>query len=248
MDQYSRTIRLIGEEKQTLLHQKSVLLFGLGGVGGGCLEGLARAGIGKLTLVDNDAFALSNLNRQILATHETIGKNKVDVAEERVKAIDPNIQVMKKKMFYLPEKKAELPFEDYDLVIDCIDTISAKLDIITEAKKQNIPVLSAMGCGNRLDPTQLRIGELFLTSGDPLAKVMRRELRKRGVTSLTVVYSLEHPTKPAPLAEEEAKEASPKKGRKDVPGSAPFVPLVAGELLAYEAVKILLGEEEKEKA
>ena len=239
MNQYERTIRLIGEEKQQSLRSKRVLLFGLGGVGGGCLEGLARAGIGEITLVDNDIFAYSNLNRQILATHDTIGRDKVDVGEERIHAIDPSIQVIKKKMFYLPEKKEEFHFSSYDVIIDCIDTIKAKLDIISEAKAQNVLVLSAMGCGNRLDPTALRVGELFETSGDPLAKIMRRELRKRGVTSLTVVYSLEHPIKPAPLPETE-QQADPKKGRKDVPGSAPFVPLVAGELLAYTAVSALL--------
>lgn len=244
-DQYSRTAMLIGREKLDTLKDKRVAIFGIGGVGGYVVESLARFGIGNFELVDDDIFCLSNINRQILATMSTCGKNKVDVAENRIHDINPEINVIKHKTFYLPNNKDEFDFNKYDYVVDALDTITAKIDIIMEAKEHNVPVISAMGCGNRLDPTKLVIGDLFETKGDPLSKVMRHELKKRGISSLKVVYSLEPPTRP--LESELEKEADPSKkpSRKDVPGSSSFVPPVAGTLIGYAVAMDLLKEQAK---
>ena len=235
-NQYTRTALLIGEEKLNKLWSKKVLIFGLGGVGGSVVESLARFGIGSFDLVDNDTFSITNINRQILATRNTCGKDKVDVAEERIHDINPDIIVNKHKTFYLPDKKEEFDFTKYDYIIDAIDTITAKLDIIESALKANVPIISAMGCGNRLDPTKLVLCDLFETKGDPLSKVMRHELKKRGITSLKVVYSTEAPTRPI----KEIKGEDPTR-RKDVPGSTSFVPPVAGTLIGYQVAKDLLN-------
>lgn len=253
LNQYSRTALLLGREKLSKLWDKKVIIFGLGGVGGNVVESLARFGVGSFDLVDDDLVCLTNINRQLLATRKTYGKYKVDVAEERIHDINPKIIVNKHKTFYLPDKKGEFDFSKFDYVIDCIDTITAKLDIIQEAKRLNIPVISAMGCGNRLDPTKLVIGDVFETKGDPLSKVMRHELRKRKITSLKVVYSLEPPTRPL---EEETEDSclyhcvcppgTKRKctDRRDIPGSTSFVPPVAGTLIGYQVSKDLMEAEE----
>ena len=215
-----------------------VAIFGLGGVGGNCCEALARSGVGHFVLVDNDVVSLSNINRQLIATFDTIGMNKVDAMEQRIHSINPKATVEKRKMFYLPEEGDEFPFETYDYCIDCIDTVTAKIDIILRCQNAGTPILSSMGAGNRLDPTQLRIGDLYSTHMDPLAKIMRRELKKRGVTHLKVVYSEEKPTLPLEAIQEEATNGPVKRS---IPGSTSFVPPVAGILLAAEVIRDLTG-------
>ena len=233
---YQRTKVLLGEETLKKLAEKRVLLFGLGGVGGACFQTLVRLGIKHFTIVDNDCFSLSNLNRQSLSTLETINKSKVDVAIEFAKQINEEIEVVGKKMFYLPETRNQIDFSSFDIIIDCIDTISAKIDIALRAKEENIKLLSAMGCGNRVDPTKLYFTDLFKTEKDPLAKVMRRELRKRGITSLEVLCSKEETLTPKEkITNEEGR-------RKDIPGSTPFVPQCAGIFLAYRAYQILIDK------
>ena len=234
--QFSRSALLYGEEAIEKLNHKRVALFGVGGVGGAALEGLARAGIGEIDVIDNDEFSLSNLNRQILSLHSTIGTAKVDIAKKRALDINPNIIIHTYQTFYLPKKKDEFPFACWDYILDCIDTVSAKLDIIEEAKKRGIPILSAMGCGNRLDPTKLVLTDIFKTDTDPLCKVMRHELRKRHISSLDIIYSTE-PAKKVPLADEPLP-----KGKRSIPGSTPFVPSTAGLWMAYKAVSDLLKE------
>lgn len=234
-----RSTLLLGEDTLNQLRQKRVAVFGLGGVGGYALEMLARLGIGSLDLIDPDVFSLSNLNRQILATKETLGKKKTEVAKARVLSIAPDCNITTYPLFYLPEVKDQIPFASFDYIIDCIDTITAKLDIIETAYRLNIPIISAMGCGNRLDPTKLKVCDLYETSNDPLCKVMRRELKKRNVPSLKVVYSTEDVLPPLKKIE------SPR--RKDTPGSVCFVPSAAGILLAYEAFKDLTQFDRKKR-
>ncbi len=241
LNQYSRTSLLIGKENLDKLWNKRVLIFGLGGVGGSAVESLARAGIGHFDIVDDDFFCLTNLNRQILSSRKALGRYKVDVAEERIHDINPYITVRKHKTFYLPEKKDEFDFSAFDYIIDCIDTVTAKIDIIMEANKNDVPIISAMGCGNRLDPTKLRICDIYETDNDPLSKVMRHELRKRGIKSLKVVCSSELPIKPK--AEETRKSQlhhQEEKGKKIIPGSTSFVPPVAGTLIGYQVVTDLM--------
>lgn len=245
MDQFARTKLLIGEENLKKLAKARVLIFGLGGVGGSVVESLARIGIGHFTLVDNDVFSLTNLNRQLLATHETISKEKTLVAKERILSINPEAEVIIKNRFYLPENKTEIAFSSFDYIIDAIDTITAKIDIIREAKKLHIPLISSRGCGNRLDPTKLVITDLSKTKNDPLCKVRRRELKKRGIEHLTVVYSTELPIKPSDEDKQKYIGEELKKRRKDVPGSASFVPPVAGYLIGYKVASDLMKENER---
>lgn len=237
-EQYQRSALLLGEEAIDFLFGKRIAVFGLGGVGGSAMEALARGGIGHFDLIDNDTVNVTNINRQILATHKEIGRKKVDVAEERIHEINPEIEVRKYDIFYLPETRDILSFENYDYIIDAIDTVTAKIDIITRAKEAGIPIISAMGCGNRLNPSLLTAMDLFDTKGDPLSKVMRRELRKRGVTSLKVVCSKEVPTRPTNREKYFSEETL--KRRKDIPGSTSFVPPAAGLLLAYTVIMDLL--------
>lgn len=234
-----RTSYLIGEEALGKLWNQKVLVFGCGGVGGNAIEALARAGIGTIGIVDHDVVSVSNINRQLFATKETVGRKKVDVAEERIHAIDPDIQVEKYDLFYLPGNKDCIPVEQYDYVIDAIDTVTAKLDIIERCKEGGIPILSSMGCGNRMNPFLLKETDLFDTKEDPLAKVMRRECKKRGIFSLKVVYSTEKPVK-NPNVSEELPE-----GKRSVPGSSPFVPPAAGIMIASIVVRDLLGNKKE---
>lgn len=244
-EQNIRTSVLIGEEALHILRTKRVAVFGVGGVGGNVVEALARAGVGTIEVIDNDTVALSNLNRQIISLHSTIGMLKTDAAEQRIHDIDPEINVISHACFYLPEKKQEFEFEKMDYIVDAIDTVTAKIDLILEAQKRGIPVISSMGCGNRLDPSRLKVCDLFETSGDPLSKVMRRELRKRGVKKLTVVCSDEKPIRPlidlSELERNDPDRDPNEKVRRSIPGSSPFVPPAAGILIASRVVMDLIG-------
>ena len=243
MDEWSRFRMLIGDRKLAILQQSHVALFGLGGVGGFALEALARSGIGHFDLIDADSFALTNLNRQLLATQKTIGLAKCDVAKERILSINPKAEVTLHQEFVLPDTISHFDFASFDGVIDAVDTVSAKIAIIVSSQASHTPIISCLGCGNRMDPTQLKIGDLFETNTDPLARVMRHELRKRGVTSCPVIYSKEKPL-PA-LIPSDPSEAKP--GRKSVPGSSAFVPSVAGIELAYWMVWQLLQRDDVTK-
>lgn len=242
LNQFSRTELILGQRALATLATKRVAVFGVGGVGGNVVEALARSQIGEIDLIDDDLVCLTNINRQILATFDTVGKAKVDVAEERIHSISRKIVVHKHRCFYLPDDHGDIDFSKFDYVVDALDTVSAKLDIICEAKKRGIPVISALGCGNRVDPTKLKICDIYQTEGDPLARVVRRELRKRGVKDLKVVYSTELPIRPR---EEDTANSclyhcvcppgTKRKctDRRDIPGSTAFVPPVAGILIAY---------------
>lgn len=224
-----------------------VAVFGIGGVGGYVVEALVRSGVGALDLIDDDKVCLTNLNRQIIATRKTVGKYKVDVAEERVHDINPDCQVRTYKTFYLPETQDQFDFTEYDYVVDAIDTVTGKLGIIMQAKEANVPVISAMGAGNKLNPAMFEVADIYDTSVCPLAKVMRRECRKRGIESLKVVYSKEEPTRPLedmsiscrtncicpPGAEHKCTQ------RRDIPGSTAFTPSVVGLIIAGEVINDL---------
>ena len=243
-EQFSRTAMLLGAEGVKNLSDAKVLVFGVGGVGGFVVEGLARAGVGRIDIVDNDTVCLSNLNRQIIALHSTLDMDKVDACKNRILDINPDCRVKVFKCFYLPENSDEFVFEDYDYVIDAIDTVTAKIDIIVKCIEKGVPVISSMGTGNKLDPTQIQVTDIYKTEMDPLAKVMRRELKKRGVKKLKVVYSKEEALKPdysfrGDSPEEEDDNTT---GRKKLPpGSVSFVPSVAGLTIAGEVIKDILG-------
>ncbi len=234
-DQFIRTQLLLGPEAIKRLSQCRVAVFGIGGVGGYAVEALVRSGIGALDLIDHDTVDISNLNRQIIATHRTLGRYKVDVAAERAKDINPDCTVRTYKTFYLPETENEFDFTEYDYIVDAIDTVTGKLAIIVNAKKAGVPVISSMGTGNKLDASALKVADIYETSICPLARVMRRECRNRGIDSLKVVYSEEPPLEPA---EKMISEAS----SKVIPGSTAFVPSVAGLIIAGEVIKDLTAE------
>ena len=238
LSQFSRTELLIGKEGMERLSKSRVAVFGVGGVGGYTVEALARSGIGELDLIDNDQVALTNLNRQIIATTKTLGRDKVDVAKERVMEINPSAKVNIYKKFYLPETKEEFDFTKYDYVVDAIDTVSGKIALVEQAKEAGVPIISSMGAGNKLDPTAFRVADIYKTSVCPLAKVMRRELKKRGIRKLKVVYSEEMPIVPEKNAEMEQAEPTQKR---QVPGSVAFVPSVVGLIIAGEVIKDLAG-------
>ena len=254
LDQFSRTRLLLGREAMEKLHSSRVAVFGIGGVGGYVCEALIRSGVGKFDLVDDDKVCLTNLNRQIIATRKTIGKYKVDVMKERMLDINPDAEITVRKCFFLPENADEFPFDDYDYVVDAVDTVSAKLELVMQAQKHGVPVISCMGAGNKLDGSRFRVADIYKTKMCPLAKVMRYELRKRGVKKLKVVYSEEEPTRPIedasiscrthcvcpPGTERKCTE------RRDIPGSVAFVPSVAGLLIAGEVVKDLTKEKATE--
>ncbi len=229
--QFARTELLIGKEKIEKLQQAKVAIFGLGGVGSFVLEGLVRAGVQNFLLVDHDKIEKTNLNRQILATTKTIGRKKVEVAKERILEINPKAQVEIHQEFFMPESKGIIE-EGIDYIVDAVDTVTAKIELVIRAKKLHIPIISSMGTGNKLDPTKFEITDLYKTSVCPLAKVMRKELKARGVESLKVIYSKEEPK---PLQQ----SASHKKERQ-VPGSISFVPSVAGLMIAGEVIKDII--------
>ena len=232
---FSRTALLLGEEAMIRLNRSRVAIFGIGGVGGYVAEALSRSGVGSFELIDRDVVSESNINRQIIATGKTIGRDKTEVMAERIHDINPDAQVTQRKCFYLPETADQFEFAQYDYVIDAVDTITAKIEIILRAQKAGIPLISSMGAGNKLDPSKFEVADIYKTSVDPLARVMRRELKKRGVRRLKVVYSKEEPIRPLGRI-----EADPEAGRKDVPGSAVFTPAAAGLLIASEVVKDLI--------
>lgn len=248
LNEFSRTELLIGKEAMDRLKNSKVAVFGIGGVGTFAVEALARAGVGKLVLVDDDCICLTNINRQLHATRRTVGKPKVEVMKERVFDINPNAQVETYQRFYMPECSDELIHEDYDYIIDAIDTVTAKIDLIIKAKEKGIPVISCMGAGNKLDPTRFEVADIFSTSVDPLSKVMRKELRLRGVEALKVVYSKEAPIKPVNEENAGCKAnciCPPGTKRKctvrhQIPGSISFVPSVAGLIIAGEVIKDLI--------
>ncbi len=232
----SRTEHLLGSAALERLAAARVAVFGLGGVGGAAVEALARAGVGTLDLIDCDRIAESNLNRQILATEDTIGMLKTEAAEARVRAVSKSCIVHRHEVFFLPGEASLPDFSDFDYIIDAIDTVTGKIEIAVRAAAAGTPLISCMGTGNRLDPTAFRVGDLFDTTEDPLARVMRKELRRRGIDRLRVVYSLEPPLRPVgDLVPEEGSS------RRSIPGSVSFVPPVAGMIAAGKAVRYLAG-------
>ena len=249
LHEFSRTELLIGEEAIQKLFGSKVAVFGIGGVGTFAVEGLVRSGVGKLVLVDDDCICLTNINRQLHATRKTIGKPKVEVMRDRILEINPKAEVTIHQKFYMPDTASELISSDYDYVIDAIDTVTGKIDLIVRSNEMNIPIISSMGAGNKLDPTRFEVADIYKTSVCPLAKVMRKELRNRNVESLKVVYSKEDPIKPL---ETESSSCSAgcvcPKGttrkctvKHQIPGSISFVPSVVGFIIAGEVIKDLIG-------
>ena len=248
LNQFSRTQLLFGADAMGKLAASRVAVFGIGGVGGYTVEALARSGVGAIDLIDDDRVCLTNINRQIVATRKTVGKHKVDVMEERILDINPKCKVRAYKCFYLPETKDQFNFSEYDYVIDAVDTVTAKISLIMQANEAGTKVISCMGAGNKLDPTAFEVSDIYKTSICPLARVMRRELKKRGVKKLKVVYSKEKALRPLedmsiscrnncicpPGAERKCTD------RRDIPGSVAFVPSVAGFILAGEVIKDLI--------
>ena len=235
-NQFTRTELLLGADAMEKLRGSRVVIFGVGGVGGYVAEALARSGVGAFELVDRDVVSVTNLNRQIIATWKTIGRDKTEVMAERIADINPEAQVTLRKCFFLPETADQFDFSRYDYVVDAVDTVTAKIEIILRAQQAGVPVISSLGAGNKFDPSKFEVADIYKTSVDPLARVMRRELKKRGVRKLKVVYSKEEPMKPLGRI-----EADPEAGRKDVPGSSAFTPSAAGLLIASEVVKDLIG-------
>lgn len=247
LNQFSRTELLLGKEAMEKLGNARVAVFGIGGVGGYVVEALVRSGIGAIDLIDDDKVCLTNLNRQLIATRKTVGQYKVDVMKERILDINPECKVETYKCFYLPETKDEFDFTKYSYVVDAVDTVTAKIQLVMEANEKGIPIISSMGAGNKLNPAEFEVADIYKTSVCPLAKVMRRELKKRGVKRLKVVYSKEKPVRPIedmaiscktncicpPGAQHKCTE------RRDIPGSTAFVPSVAGLIIASEVIKDL---------
>lgn len=238
LNQFSRTELLLGDAAMKKLKNSRVAVFGVGGVGGYTVEALVRSGVGALDLIDNDTVSLTNINRQIIATLDTVGRDKVDVAQERIKSINPDCVVTTHKCFYLPETAEQFDFTDYDYVVDAIDTVKGKIEIVMRAKECSTPVISSMGAGNKLDPTAFEVADISKTSVCPLAKVMRVQLRKRGVNHLKVVYSKEPPL--TPIITDDTKEEFSSGVRRTLPGSTAFVPSVVGLIIASEVVKDLI--------
>lgn len=235
-DQFSRTQLLLGEKAMESIRNARIAVFGIGGVGGYVVEALVRSGVQTFDLIDDDRVCLSNLNRQIIATRETLGRYKVDVMKERIESINPEVNVNVYKCFYLPDKSDEFDFSKYSYIVDAIDTITAKIELVMRAKEAGVPIISSMGTGNKLDPKKFQVTDIYKTSMCPVAKVMRRELRKRGIKKLKVVYSTEKPTKVFGIFPPKEKE-EPKK--KSTVGSVSFVPSVAGLIMASEIVRDL---------
>ncbi|MCI8489814.1 MAG: tRNA threonylcarbamoyladenosine dehydratase [Lachnospiraceae bacterium] len=235
LEQFSRTELLLGTEAMERLAGAKVAVFGIGGVGGYVCEALVRSGVGAFELVDNDTVCLTNLNRQIIATRTTLGRYKTEVMKERMLAINPEAEVTVHNCFFLPEHAEDFPFAEYDYIVDAVDTVTAKIALAVKAQELGVPVISSMGAGNKLDGSRFQVADIYQTKVCPLARVMRRELKKRGIQKLKVVYSEEKPWKPLADNAEHGKEA---------PGSAAFVPSVAGLIIAGEVVKDLCGIEQ----
>lgn len=248
LNQFSRTELLFGKEAMDKLQNSRVAVFGIGGVGGYVCEALVRSGVYNFDLIDDDQVCLTNLNRQIIATRKTVGQYKVDVMRERILEINPDADVSVHKCFFLPENADEFPFEEYDYVVDAVDTVTAKIELVMKAQEKGVPIISSMGAGNKLDPSAFKVADIYKTRVDPLARVMRREMKKRGVKKLKVVYSEEDPKRPIedmavscrnncicpPGAQHKCTE------RRDIPGSTAFVPSVAGLIIAGEVIKDLI--------
>lgn len=234
-ERFKRTEMLLGSESMERLKNARVAVFGVGGVGGYVAEALARSGVGSIDLIDNDTVAESNMNRQIIALSETVGRYKVDVMKERILQINPNAAVEVFPCFFLPENKGQFAFGNYSYIADAVDTVTAKIELVMSAEEYGVPIISSMGAGNKLDPAAFEVEDIYKTSVCPLAKVMRRELKKRGIRKLKVVYSKEEPQKPK--IEEDAPEGS---SRRAVPGSIAFVPSVAGLIMAGEIIKDII--------
>ena len=235
ISQFSRTELLIGKEGMEKLASSRVAVFGVGGVGGYIVEALARSGVGAIDLIDNDKVALTNLNRQIIATHKSIGKLKVDAAEERCLDINPDIKITKYPIFFTPENADLIDFSKYDYVADAIDTVSSKLEIINRSKKAGVPIISSMGAGNKMHPELFEIADISKTSVCPLAKVIRQELKKRRIKGVTVVYSKEIPIKPQCSIDEPSE-------KKQIPGSNAFVPSTVGLIIASKIINDLISK------
>lgn len=250
LNQFSRTQLLLGQTAIERLQGSRVAVFGIGGVGGYVCEALVRSGVGAFDLIDDDRVCLTNLNRQIIATRKTVGQYKADVMEARIHDINPNAQVTVHKTFFLPENAQDFPFDQYDYIVDAVDTVSAKIALVMEANARNIPIISSMGAGNKLDATAFRVADIYETKVCPLARIMRRELRKRGVERLKVVYSQEPPIRPIEdmsiscrthcICPPGTKHKCTY--RRDIPGSTAFVPSVAGLIIAGEVVRDLSGD------
>ena len=236
MEEFSRIQRLVGEDAMARLAAARVAVFGIGGVGGYVAEALARSGVGRLDLIDHDTVALSNLNRQIIALHSTVGERKVDVMARRIADINPGAEVRALPIFYLPETADQFDFTEYDYVVDAIDTVAGKMELVRRAREAKVPIICSMGAGNKLDPTAFRVADIYKTSVCPLAKVMRGLCRREGIKHLKVVYSEEPPMTPAP-PEGHTEGRIP-------PASAIFAPAAAGLAIAAEVVKDLIGEQE----
>lgn len=250
LNQFSRTQLLLGQTAIERLQGSRVAVFGIGGVGGYVCEALVRSGVGAFDLIDDDRVCLTNLNRQIIATRKTVGQYKADVMEARIHDINPNAQVTVHKTFFLPENAQDFPFDQYDYIVDAVDTVSAKIALVMEAQARNIPIISSMGAGNKLDATAFRVADIYETKVCPLARIMRRELRKRGVERLKVVYSQEPPIRPIedmsiscrahcicpPGTKHKCTD------RRDIPGSTAFIPSVVGLIIAGEVVRDLSGD------
>ena len=239
-DQYSRPRLLLGAEGLEKLRNARVAIFGLGGVGGYVAEALARSGIGQIDLIDDDTINLTNLNRQVLALHSTIGMPKVEAAKQRILDIDPTIQVRTYETFYLPETADQFDFSQYDYVIDAIDTVTGKLQLIAQAKNAGVPVISCMGTGNKIDPTGFRVSDISKTRGCALARIMRKECAKRGIKGVKVVWSEELPLEPQIDPNEPQEPQREGSSRRSLPGSTAFVPGVAGLIMAGEVIKDLI--------
>ena len=230
-EEFARLNLLLGEDKMKKLENSSVIIFGVGGVGGHAVEALARSGLGTIAIVDYDKVDVTNINRQLVATHSSVGKSKVQVLNERLLDINPDLNIEAIEKFYLSENENEFDLAKYDYIVDAIDNMSAKISLICKANELNKPIISAMGAGNKLDPTMLEVTDVYKTSVDPLAKILRHELRKRGIKHLKVVYSKEEPIKVEALADE---------NRRSIPGSTAFVPPAMGLIIASEVIKDLI--------
>ncbi len=253
LHEFSRTELLIGADAVVKLSRSKVAVFGIGGVGTFVVEGLVRSGVGKFVLVDDDRICLTNINRQIHATRNTVGKPKVEAMKERILEINPKAEVITHQKFYLSDTAEDLIHDDYDYIVDAIDTVSGKIDLVVKAKERGIPIISCMGAGNKLDPTRFEVSDIFRTSVCPLAKVMRYELKKRGIASLKVVYSREEPLKTVETEGSSCNrscicpEGTARKctARRQIPGSISFVPSVAGLIIAGEVIKDIIGYNDK---